>query len=239
MRIFVNEKKVAFRKKIANIASLFGLAVLIIGMVITLRTRPDNPRYGMWVSIALASLIVGFIAAQIGNYNLRRFAKRPLRPDQILDKHLKGLDDKYEIYHWLLPADHVLLGPAGLFVIILRDTNDPVVAKGDKWRQPFSLRRLLGLFGAEGLGDPVGEAWSHVEKLRKWLQKEDPDLVVDIQPVVFFTQNIPLTRENPTVPPVLPKEMKKFVRARAKEKGLNDEIRRKLRDLFHRRISEA
>ncbi len=239
MRVYVNEKKVAFRKKVANIASLIGLAVLITGMIITLRIRPGDPRYGMWVAIALATLIVGFIAAQIGNYNMRRFAKRPMRPDQVLDKHLKGLDDRYEIYHWLLPADHVLLGPAGLFVIVLRDVTDPVEAKEDRWSQPFSVRRLLGLFGAEGLGDPVGEALSQVEKLRKWLQKEDPDLVVDIQPVVFFTQNVPLTRKNPTIPPILPKEMKKFVRNRAKERGMNQVQQKRLRELFHRRVQEG
>jgi len=231
MRIYVNEKKIAFRKRVANIASLVGLGVLIGGMVITLQVHPDNPRYGLWVSIAFAALIIGFIAAQIGNHNLRRFAKRP-RPDEVLDKALKGLDDNYAIYHWLLPADHVLLGPGGLFVIVIRDTKDPIIAKGTKWRQPFRITRIFGLFGQEGLGDPVGEALDQAERLRQWLQKVDPDLVVDIEPVVFFTHPIPLTKENPEVPPLLPKELKKFVRTRAKSQRLPEAVYRRLRTLF-------
>ncbi len=243
MRVFVNEKKVAFRKRLASIASFVGLGVLILGMLITLRVKPTDPRYGLWIAIALAALMLGFIAAQVGNYNMRRFvgvrlkgAGHAQRPDTVLDKHLKGLDDKYEVYHWLLPADHVILGPAGLFVVVLRHTTDPVIARGDKWRQPFSFRRLLGLFGAEGLGDPVGEALSQTEKLRAWLQKEAPDLVVDIQPLVFFLEPVPITRENPTVPALLPKDLKKYLRTRAREKPLNEETRRQLRDLFRKKV---
>ncbi len=238
MRVYVNEKKVSFRRRVANIASVVGLGVLIGGMAITLQVRPDNPRYGLWVSVALGALLVGFVAAQIGNYNLRHFARHP-RPDEQVDKALKGLDDKYAIYHWLLPADHVLLGPGGLFVIVVRDTKDPVIAHGTKWRQPFKFTRVLGLFGQEGLGDPVGEALDQTERLRRWLQKTDPDFVVDITPLVFFTNAIPLTREQPDVPPVLPKELKKFIRTRAKEARLSEEMYRRLRDLFRTAIQGA
>ena len=84
MRIFVNEKKVNFRKRLANIASLVGLVVLIAGMIITFRVRPGHPQYSFWIAVALGALLVGFLAAQTGNYNLRRFGRSP-RMDELLE----------------------------------------------------------------------------------------------------------------------------------------------------------
>lgn len=238
MRVYVNEKKVRFRSRVGSIASLIGLIVLIGGMIITLRIRPDTPDYPFWISLALAALVVGFFAAQIGNYNIRHFARKP-RMDQVLDQSLKGFDDKYEIYHWLLPADHVLLGPAGLYVFVLRETRDPVEARGARWHQPFSLRRLLGLFGQEGLGDPVGEAMSEAERLREWLRKALPDVEIDVQPLVFFVEPVPITREDPVVPPILPKDLKKFLRRQAKEARLSEPIRKQVSEIFRAVVEKA
>lgn len=231
MRVYVNEKKVRFRSRVGGIASLVGLVVLIAGMIITFRIRPDSPDYPFWISAALAALVVGFFAAQIGNYNIRHFGRKP-RMDQVLDQALKGFDDRYEMYHWLLPADHVLLGPAGLYVFVLRDTRDPVEAIGARWRQPFSLRRLLGLFGQEGLGDPVGEALAEADRMREWLRQTLPDVDVDVQPIVFFVEPVPITREDPVVPPILPKDLKKYLRKQAKEARLSDTVRQQLSELF-------
>ncbi len=233
MRIYVNEKKVRFRKRVAQIASFVGIVVLIIGMVITLRIRPENPRYMIWLAVALGALILGFIAAQIGNYNLRHFAKRP-RMDEVLDRSLKGFDDKYEMYHWLLPADHVLLGPAGVFVFVLRDTKAPVKAIGARWKQPFSITRALGLFGQEGLGDPVGEALSQAERLQTWIHEMLPEEDVTVEPVVFFTEMIQITKEAPVVPPLLPKDVKKYLRTRQKDARLSERVRKALSDLFRK-----
>ncbi len=231
MRVFVNEKKVRFRSRVATIASLIGLGVLIAGMVITLTVKPDNPFYPYWISAALAALLIGFFAAQIGNYNLRHFARRP-RMDEVLDRSLKGFDDRYEMYHWLLPADHVLLGPAGVFVFVLRDTKAPVTAAGAKWKQPFSLIRALGLFGQEGLGDPVAEALAEAERLQRWIHQVAPDVDVEVEPLVFFTNPVPIQRDQPVVPPVLPKELKKYLRRRQKEQGLSEPVRRRLSEIF-------
>ncbi len=237
MRIYVNEKKVRFRSRVGSIASLIGLVVLIAGMIITLRIQPGSPDYAFWIAVAMGALVIGFFAAQIGNYNIRHFARKP-RLDQMLDQALKGFDDKYEIYHWILPADHVLLGPAGLYVFVLRDTRDPVQAVGARWKQPFSLRRVLGFFGQEGLGDPVREAIGEAERLEKWLHQVLPDVNVDVQPLVYFVQPVPIERESPAVPPVLPKELKKYLRTRAKESRLPDTVRKQLSEVFRRRAEK-
>ncbi len=239
MRVYVNEKKVRFRSRVGTIASLVGMGVLLGGMIITLRIRPDRPDYPFWLSLALAALVVGFFAAQIGNYNIRYFARRPIRMDQALDQALKGFDDRYEVYHWLLPADHVLLGPAGLYVVVLRDSRYPVHAVGARWRQPFTLRRVFTILAQEGLGDPVGEALAEVKRLREWLQKIDPDLDVEVKPLVFFVEPVPITREDPAVPPLLPKELKKYLRKQAKEDRLPDPVRQRLSQIFHQVVEKA
>ena len=40
---------------------------------------------------------LGFLLAQYGNYNLRRYGRSP-RPDQILEESMKGFDDRYHLY---------------------------------------------------------------------------------------------------------------------------------------------
>lgn len=73
-----------------------------------------NPNYSLMVLASFACLGIGFIAAQIGSYNQRRFNRSP-RPHEQLAKELKGFDDRYALYSWMLPAPHVFTGPSGVY----------------------------------------------------------------------------------------------------------------------------
>ena len=82
MRVTTNTKLVNRRARLGTYASLGGIAVLAAGMFASFQ-----PRF-VWVS--LLALVAGFVLAQYGNYNLRRYGRSP-RPDQIIEDEPEGL----------------------------------------------------------------------------------------------------------------------------------------------------
>jgi len=235
MQLHVNNKLIQRRNKIGQYTSFAGLAVLIIGMVLTYRVHPGSQNYNSYMGIALVTLLLGFIAAQVGNYNLKRFGKgrKGERPDESLATALKGFDDRFELYAWQLPVPYVLLSPLGLYVFSIRDDKGKVIVNGDKWKQPFNFTRLLHIFGQEGVGNPGREATAMAEKLHRYIAKNLPDIDVTPQPIAFFSNSkINIQQNSPTVPIVIGKELKKFLRRQPEENRLSESVRQQLSQLF-------
>lgn len=213
MQIFVNERKIRINSNIGRWASLGGLAVLIGGMVYSLR-NPDV----VWVS--MLSLVVGFIGSAVGAYYANHWTRTP-RPDQVLDSALKGISNYYHVYHYLLPVPHVLLGPAGLFLLRTYTHEGPITYDGKKWRQKFNLIRSLGFSGQDSLADPVRDALYDLDRFRRWLAKRMPaDEMPDISPLIVFVRDgAELDLAETEVPVLLYKRLKKVIRQIDKERA--------------------
>ena len=106
MKVLSDEPLIRRRTRVAQGANLAGLVVLGAGLVISL-TKPE------WAVYTLGLLVIGVIASQYGIVQAFRYARKP-RPDEELATALKGLDDRFRLYNFILPADHVLLTPRGL-----------------------------------------------------------------------------------------------------------------------------
>ena len=109
MKIIKNEKLIARNSKIAQWTSLGALVVLGGGMYISIR----NPEL---FTYSLICLLVGFIMTQIGMYMGNRWGRSP-RPDEKIDASLKGLHSEFNMYHYASPVSHLLVGPAGVWVL--------------------------------------------------------------------------------------------------------------------------
>jgi NACalpha-BTF3-like transcription factor len=216
MRIITNDKFISRRGRIGQFVSWGGLAVLFAGMIISFQARPESPSYALYITISFICLAVGFVSANIGGYFLRRWGRRP-RPDELVARALKGLDDRFAFVAWTLPVGMVLIGPRGIFVFVTRDQSGPIYADGERWRQPFKISRLITAFGQEGLGNPALEAIDEAEKLRNYLASHLPDLDINEIPitpvVVFLHPRAELHLNNPTVAVVPVKTLKEFVRS--------------------------
>lgn len=218
MKAVTNEKRIARNAKIGTWSSLGGMAVLGIGLYISIQWQE-------YLALSFVCLLAGIVLANVGLYSANRWVKRP-RPDEVLTKALKGFDKRYYLYNYVLPADHVLLAPSGLFVIVARNHDGPIYYASGRWRHKFNLLRVFGFLG-EGVGNPARDADRNVRKMQKHLVKEMPELgEVPIQPVVVFTnEKAELHVQDPPLPVLDPKGLKDFLRKTSKGELSGSQIR--------------
>ena len=166
MNIETNEALIRRNSRIAQFAMLGGLLVLAAGMFVSFQ----NPTQ---IGLSFGALLLGFVLSQVGIYYTNRWGRRP-RPDELINKELKGLDGRYSIYHYMTPTSHLLVGPAGVWVLMPRHQRGVITYSNGRWRQKGG-NLYLKLFAQEGLGRPDLELSGELESVRSYLQKLLPD----------------------------------------------------------------
>ncbi len=239
MKVYRNVSYIRSREQLGRRITLAGLLVLLVGLVVSFTPNwlpPDEPAGNAllrfvqqyWAYLSFGALAIGFLASSAGSYFINRFAPRRwpgtnqiARPDEIIERSLKGFDDKYTLFLWSLPhAAYLLVGPPGIFVFVVRGDKAQVRVQGDTWKERFSLGRILTAFTREGVGNPSRELEEIRQSLQEMLRKAaeagrlsvDPAEVPVHGAVVFIHPQAQLTLENPTVPVLRPGDVKKFVR---------------------------
>jgi hypothetical protein len=231
MQVSTNEKLIARRRRIGTYASFGGLGVLVAGMLTSFRVQ--------YIWYSLIALVAGFLLAQYGNYNLRRWGRSP-RPDQVIEAALKGFDDRYHLYSWTLPAPSVLLSPQGVYSFVTRDQTGEITVSGSQVRGKFSLGRALLAFAQEGMGNPTNEALDGATRMGSWIKTELPDVPVEVQPaVVFINPRAQLQVTDPTVPVMDAASLKKWLRGAGKGANLKSADYKALETLFGARTESA
>ncbi|MCL7452565.1 MAG: NERD domain-containing protein [Anaerolineae bacterium] len=226
MRLVVNEEKITRGARLGKIATFVGLGFLVAGFIISLTLRD---LVFLWVS--LGCLVIGMLISSVGTMNMNRWVREP-RADQALAQGLKGFDDRYVLYSYVLPVPHVLLSPAGLFILTAMGQDGTIRYDGEKFSRNFSLGRVLRFMAEEGLGRPVAEAESQSQTLQKFLEEQELGEDVEIQNVlVFYNPRAELDVSESQVPIVNPKGLKKAIRKQADEK-LPARQYQALRELF-------
>jgi len=224
MKVIINEKLVKRQAAIGKWASLIGMGALLAGLVVSYR----------WPNLIIVSfgcLIVGFMLASVGTYNMNRWVKEP-RADQALSKALKGFDNKHFLYHYTLPAAHVLLAPSSLFVFTVKGHHGEIRCEGERWHHKFNWGRLLLFFGQEGLGNPTREVRGEIERLRRFLDSRLPEADVPIEGLIVFTNpRARLELIDPAMPVVSSNRLKTFLR-QLKKKRIPAEQRKELVEIF-------
>ena len=206
MRFTTNEKLIARQSKIARYATFAGLAVLL-GSLVTSFTG-NFP-----ITVAYGLLFVGFALAYVGALLANKWVKEP-RADNVLAKALKGFDNKFHLYNYLLPVNHVLLTPTGLIVFKVKSNDGKITVNGDKWFTPFRWTRMFGGMGQEPLGNPAADLRNDIEKMKKLLaDKFEGAGVVPIDGyVVFSSPRAELAMEDATVPIARVEDLKDTLR---------------------------
>jgi hypothetical protein len=224
MRVIVNEPLVKKQATTARRAITIGLMLLFAAMVLSF-----NPRS---ILAAYLIMLVGIILLNWGAIRGNKWLRDP-RLDQELGKVLKGLNQGLRLYHYVLPADHVLLSPAGLFVLLVKPQEGHISCHGEKWRHRFNLGRFLRTLFEERLGNPTKQALQEAEKLRRFIAKHLPDIEVPIQPLIVFSHpKAELEIVEPVVPVMYIGELKAYLRSATAPKNLRQETLKTLTSLF-------
>jgi hypothetical protein len=207
MRLVTNEPLIKRNAAIGKYAATAGLIILIGGLAVSFFGR-DNPQLQL---IPFYTLIIGFVLSNIGIYFSNRFVREP-RADKTIEAALKGLDDKYQLYNFRLPAPHVLICPSGIFALVPKFQAGVVVWDGKRWKHK-GANILLSLFGQEGLADPNAEAAAEANGVARYLAKKIGDDVPPVQAiVVFYNPNVTIEASNPPIPALHTKQLKEHIR---------------------------
>jgi hypothetical protein len=218
MKIIKNEKLINRNKQIGQWTSIGALVVLGVGMYVSFN-RTDLFAY------SVAALLVGFTLTQIGMYMGNRYGRSP-RPDEKLDAGLKGLQNEFVIYHYIAPASHLLIGPAGIWVLLPYHQRGQATFKKNRWHMSGGgfLQGYMRIFGQENIGRPEIEMDGEVNAVKKYLAKQMSESEIpEINAMMVFTSDgveINAAEETP-IPAMKLKEMKEFFRKKAKEKSLS------------------
>lgn len=214
MKILTNEKTIRRNAKIGQYTSIASLLILAGGMYISFF-------YPTQIYFSFLALFVGFILSQVGIYFGNRWGRRP-RIDEQLTSALKGFTKDYTLYHFLTPVNHLLVGPAGIWIIETYYQRGTIVYDRGKWKQKGGglLLGYLKIFAQEGLGRPELEIKADLDSLTNVLQKSIPEgqQLPQINTIMIFTnpQAVLQTEDSP-VPVMKLEQLKEYLRKIAKQ----------------------
>ena len=220
MKIVANYKLINRNKKIGNYTTIGSLVVLGLGLYISFSAQTADG-----FSWSLVCLVAGFILSQVGIFFGNRWGRSP-RPDELLTKELKGLDDKYTLYHYTSPVSHLLVGPAGIWVLAPYNQTGQIIYDPAKkrWQQKGG-NWYMKMFAQENLGKPDQEAKATLADLNKHIAKDiqipalpDPQIAL-----VFINPKVQVDAPNAHIPTLPVDKLKDFMRRQVKENPMSME----------------
>ena len=220
MKIIRNEKLINRNAKIGQYTNLAGIVLLAISMYLAVTSLNKTPTLGE-TYLLFGVMIVALILTQVSMFFGNRWGRRP-RPDEQLDTALKGIPGEYVLHHYSTPASHLLLGPAGVWILMPYHQKGKVTFKNNRWKGSGGgfLQGYMRIFGQESLGRPDLEAASEVATLEKFFKKtlaeEETPPTVKVA-LVFLDANVEVDAEGSPIPAMSARKLKEFIRKAAKE----------------------
>ncbi|MQC26538.1 MAG: hypothetical protein DWG76_03695 [Chloroflexi bacterium] len=216
MKIIDNEALYRRNSRLALVANLGGMLMLVAAVFVLFNTDGQLGRYFLF-------LLGGILLVQLGLY----FGRWSKRPDLAINSALKSLDDSYTIYHQRSPAQHLLIGPAGLWLLLPKFTSGEIFFNKEKQRWDLRggniFKRFWQRFTQERLGRPHFEAMIEAGLLDRLLEKHwDAKDPLHVQAaVVFLSDQANVQTGDAPFPAVLAKKLKGVVTKSESDNGLN------------------
>jgi len=210
MIIVSNQKLIKRNQQIGSFSGVLAIIVLGLGMYASFKYQDQ-------ISYSLIALVLGLLLSQIGMYYANRFGRTP-RPDQELDAALKGLDDQYALYHYQSPVDHLLVGPAGVWMLLPFPNKGKVIYNDSKKRwEKLGGNLYMRFFAQDNIGRPDKEIEKSMRSLRKELERVPELEVPEIKAALVFTEeNAEVEANDAPYPTIHALQLKKLIRKEAK-----------------------
>jgi hypothetical protein len=190
MRIFINERRVKRNRQIAQVLFFVSLAILAGGLIVSVGLVPAQS--GFLYYAPLVVLPIGLVTTLI-SIRLTNWYMRPPHAEDILREGLKGIDKRSLLYHYILPCNHVLVTPQGVYALVTRFQEARYKASGTKWTD-YKARGPLGplmlYLKQEGIGRPFDQADLEAAEIQKIVDAALGDKSgVEVQTAVVFTSD--------------------------------------------------
>lgn len=231
MRVIANESYIRRRAFVGRYASIAGLIVLLVSFILSVfwTSQATLIPLAMWLV-----LMIGVGLSIVGGYYAERF-EGPRAHYRAVREALKGLDDRYILFQHVLPSPHVLLGPDGLTVLVVRSIPGEVRYENGRWKWRHRLKFLRTLAGQEGIGVPEAEVAYELQRMSKHLEKVLPGVSVPMRGVVLFTHpSVQLDVEGAPVPVLRARKFKDWLRGPGAGKPMPGALRRQLEEALTR-----
>ncbi len=229
MRIVRNDALIQRHRRIGLITLALSLLFLTIATISLFFSRPAI------TPLTIGSLLLSLVLTQLSAYYGSRWGRVP-RPDQLLDGVLKGLPGKYVLYHYTTPVRHLLIGPAGVWVILPYLQKGIITYRKRRWRIQGGgfWQAYLRFFGHEALGRPDAEAEAECKALKKFLTTHFGEQAPEPKALLLFLDPQVELRfdEAPSTPALPAKKVKDFLRKAAKDSPLEEAWARKLQEIL-------
>ncbi len=231
MKISNNYATIKKYKKISQIVLYSSLILLVIGLIWSF-TGADITQY----TLAYAILIPAYLLVQISIYLANKWGRSP-RPDEIIGQSLKGLNDQYTLYNYTTGVPHLLVGPAGIWIIKPYYQFGTISFNSDKnhYELKGGATFIAKLFGQEGLTDILRESKNALRDFDVFNKKKN--INIDIKPKIvniFYSEKADVNAKNAPEPTIHADKLKDMLRSQAKASPLNDakinQIRQQLPD---------
>jgi hypothetical protein len=179
MQLVANQQLVKNRVRLGLGFHIGALAIFGIGLALSMQIDSHElplPSYG--------AILVGLVLYMLGQTQLRRWGPRNRQETQLV-KAIRALDDRYKLYAFLASSlpDYILVSPAGVHVLIVRQDGGQISCIRDQWNKG-SGSRILSLFGPT-FGNPSADAARQVQKVKALLAERGLQDVPTSSVIVF------------------------------------------------------
>lgn len=170
MKIIIDHKSVQRNASIGKILRWVSLGCMLIGLIAVFSEEifSNSNLFTIFFSI----MIVGVLLSSVSGFFTSRFGKSP-RPDELIDKTFKGLDDRFQIFHYRSSIPHLLTGPAGLWSIIPTFIDGEIIYDENKKNWTHKRNSIINrLVQKEYFPNPISEYKHHNKELEKILKEK-------------------------------------------------------------------
>ena len=181
MKNMINLAKVRRNSSLSHGGSILGL-MLLFGSLLLPYYVPGIP-----VALTIFLVLLGLGLAMAGIFFANRWVRKP-RPEFELPKAFEKLSDDYVLFNYGdLPADHILLTPAEVFVLETVNIAGFFTLKKGKWSERMKLGRALRYVVEEHVSNPSQIAIDEAKALADELGKlEGLTSKIVVNPMVVF-----------------------------------------------------
>ena len=223
MKIVTNETLIKRNSQIGFWASLLSPVTMIFSFYFI----------DQYLGPSLVLFVLGILFFQAGKI-LRKYGRGA---DLELNKTLSRLGNEYTLFHFSSPASHLLVGPAGIWILILRYARGTYTynQKRNKWklRRKNLFTKATGAL-REGLGRPDLELLNEAAALDRFLGKHWPEnssLHVNAALVVMDIESEANAPDAP-IPTVMIGNLRQLIREQEKTNKIPAQAIKKLISIF-------